>query len=71
MAFTKGSQNDRILRKLQNGPVTNSYMAHCMNILKYTSRISQLRAKGYVIIGHDLGGGLWKYVLMNKANDKT
>jgi hypothetical protein len=67
MAFRKGSQNDRILRKLQGGPVTNSYMAHCMNILKYTSRISQLRAKGHVIIAHDLGGGLWKYVLMGKT----
>jgi hypothetical protein len=66
MAFQADSQNDRILKALQGGPVTNSYMAHCMNILKYTSRISQLRAKGYVIICHDLGGGLWKYVLMGK-----
>jgi hypothetical protein len=67
MPFKSGSQNDRILRELQNGPITNSYMAHCMNILKYTSRISQLRAASYVIIAHDLGGGLWKYVLMGKT----
>jgi hypothetical protein len=67
MAFQAGSQNDRILRELQKGPVTNSYMAHCMNILKYTSRISQIRkaerAKGGDVVCHDLGGGLNQYVL--------
>jgi hypothetical protein len=64
MAFKTGSQNDRILRELQAGPVTNSYMVYDMGIFNYTARISQLRDKEHVIIAHDLGGGLWKYVLM-------
>jgi hypothetical protein len=63
MAFRSGGQNDRVLKRLLRGPVTNSYMSHCMNILNYTARISNLRDAGHDIVCHEEGGGLSTYVL--------
>lgn len=40
--FTAGTQNDRVLRMLQRGPITNVDLVHS-RILKYTGRISEVR----------------------------
>jgi len=74
MAFRAGSQNDSLLERLKEGPVTNSFMIRSMCIFKYTSRISDIRKygkrlrvegkKGFDIICYDLGDGLSQYVLV-------
>jgi hypothetical protein len=63
MAFRSGSQNDRVLKRLLRGPLTNGEVSHYMNILNYTARISDLRAAGHDIVCHEEGGGLSTYVL--------
>jgi hypothetical protein len=50
MAFQKGSQNDRVLKALQSGPKTTAQLQRVCG--KYTQRISDLRAAGWVIIAH-------------------
>jgi hypothetical protein len=42
--FTPGTQNHRVLTLLQRGPVTNVELAANHHILKYTSRMSEVRA---------------------------
>jgi hypothetical protein len=64
MPFQTGSQNDRVLQALLEGPKTNWQLSRIT--IKYTQRVSDLRAAGWVIIAHNLGGGVWKYVLHGK-----
>lgn len=56
-------QNAAILRRLERGPATNRELAGIS--LKYTSRISDLRAAGYVVqvVGRDYGTGETIYEL--------
>jgi hypothetical protein len=73
MAFQTGSQNDLLLERLKEGPVTNWHISHNMGILKYTSRISQIRAAGikkwmdtgcgWDVIAKNINGGTWQYTL--------
>ena len=58
-------QNARLLAMLQQGPTTNREMM-LAGLLKYTSRISDLRAAGYCIVCEKLGGGLSLYRLENQ-----
>lgn len=41
--FRPGSQNERLYRRLLQGPVTNDQIVHEMHILKYTGRLSEVR----------------------------
>ena len=54
-------QNAAILRRLRAGPATNDELIGISR--KYTSRISDLRAAGFVIEATRLGGGLFEYRL--------
>ena len=54
-------QELEILYQLGMGPRTNARLAQIA--LKYTSRISDLRKKGYDIQCRRLGGGLTEYTL--------
>lgn len=55
-------QTDRILEALGRGARTNTELAEIA--LKYTSRISDARKRGYSISCHHLGGGLTLYQLV-------
>ena len=54
-------QNAAILAQLQHGPATNAMLARLS--LKYTSRISDLRAAGYRIKCERMDRGLTIYTL--------
>lgn len=54
-------QNAAILAELRRGPTTNTALAELS--LKYTSRISDLRAAGFTIECSRLQGGLTIYTL--------
>lgn len=54
-------QNALILAELRRGPTTNTALAELS--LKYTSRISDLRAAGFTIECKRLQGGLTVYEL--------
>jgi hypothetical protein len=54
-------QNAAILQRLQQGPATNAELARIS--LKYTSRISDIRAAGYKIVCRFGDGGLNSYSL--------
>lgn len=58
-----------IYLELQRGPRTNRQLSAIS--LKYTSRISDLRAKGVAIECRDLGGGLTEYRLGAAASAET
>jgi len=61
--FQPGSQNDRLLRELRRGPVTNSDMIRDLKIFKYTSRVSDLRARGFDVRCTEMDNGLCVYRL--------
>ncbi len=50
-----------ILERLSQGPATNVELAAIS--LKYSGRVSDLRAVGYAIRAERLGGGLYRYHL--------
>jgi hypothetical protein len=54
-------QNLEILKRLRSGPATNVELAALS--LKYTARISDIRAAGYDIEATRVDGGLWQYKL--------
>jgi hypothetical protein len=56
--------NGVILRMLKTGPKTNATLASIS--LNHTARISNLRARGYVIECAKIGGGLTIYTLIGK-----
>lgn len=58
-------QNAAILARLTRGPVTNAELARDYS-LKYTSRLSDLRAAGYAIKCDRLKDGLTRYTLEAK-----
>ena len=58
-------QAAKILLRLQKGPALNTDLAEIA--LKYSGRISDLRAAGYEIEATNLGGGLWRYSLRGKS----
>lgn len=59
-------QNQAILERLRRGPATNFELAEIS--LKYTSRISDVRAAGYtvVVVDRDRATGRTMYELMQK-----
>ena len=59
--YTVTGQNAIILRLLERGPQTNVALADVS--LKYTSRISDLRAAGYRIVCQRVGHGVTEYRL--------
>jgi len=59
-------QNARLLAMLEQGPTTNREMM-LAGLLKYTSRISDLRAAGYRIVCEQLGGGVSEYRLTTRT----
>jgi hypothetical protein len=63
--FRTGSQCDRVLKALLKTPLMNWQLNRIT--MKYTQRINDLRAVGWDIVAHNLGDGLWKYVLMGKT----
>lgn len=60
-------QCETILRLLEAGPRTNAELAAVS--LKYSGRISDLRKAGYRIEPENLGGGLWRYQLLEGRCD--
>lgn len=54
-------QSADILARLEEGPATNAELAAIS--LKYTSRISDLRAAGYEIEARRVSGGTFEYLL--------
>jgi hypothetical protein len=54
-------QSKRILDALIAGPATNTYLASIA--LKYTSRISDLRAAGHNVVCERVGHGVTEYRL--------
>jgi hypothetical protein len=56
-----GRQCQAVLDRLRRGPTSNYDLA--LISLKYTSRISDLRAKGYTITATEQGQGLFFYTL--------
>ena len=60
-------QNLAILERLERGPATNRELAKIS--LKYTSRVSDLRAAGYsvVVVDRDRTTGMTMYELMKKG----
>ncbi len=56
-------QSEQILRRLREGPATNRELAAIA--MKYTSRLSDIRAAGYVVECQRLTGGLAEYTLQN------
>ena len=65
--FKSGTQNERLYRRLLEGPVTNAEIVHDLNILKYTGRLSDVRKALQThlmdVAKRPLGGGLWQYRL--------
>ena len=59
-------QNAAILERLRQGPATNAELAAMS--LKYTSRVSDLRDHGYVIVCGRGTGGLNTYRLVREAD---
>lgn len=59
-------QNAAILERLKRGPATNRELAQIA--LKYTSRLSDLRAAGYnvVVVDRDHATGLTMYELISQ-----
>ena len=55
------TQTELIIEKLRRGPATNVELAELS--LKYTSRISDARKRGYKIKCKRLGGGITRYEL--------
>lgn len=48
--FHKNSQNYRLLMRLLSGPISNWQIVHQLKILKYTSRIWDIRQRRFDII---------------------
>ena len=63
------AQCQKILGLLEGGPVTNDELSRISR--KYTGRISELRAAGYVIrvLSHDHKSGLVTYELRGRIHD--
>lgn len=63
-------QNLAILERLQRGPATNKELAQIS--LKYTGRISDLRAAGYnvALVARDHATGVTMYELITKETDR-
>lgn len=57
-------QNAAILARLKAGPATNAELAAIS--LKYTSRVSDIRAAGFVVRSTRIDGGTWRYWLEAK-----
>lgn len=58
------SQSVAILERLRRGPASNRELSGLA--LKYTSRVSDIRAAGYTVECEDRGGGLCFYTLKGK-----
>lgn len=60
-------QNEAILKRLQQGPATNFELNEIA--MKYTSRISDLRAAGYnvVVVDRDRATGRTMYQLIERS----
>jgi len=65
--FKPGTQNERLYRRLLEGPVTNAEIVREMNILNSTGRISDVREalKPYLmdVEARRIAKGLWQYRL--------
>lgn len=61
-------QNQAVLERLQQGPATNFELNQIA--IKYTSRISDLRAAGYnvVVVDRDRATGRTMYQLIERSN---
>lgn len=54
-------QNAAILKRLRAGPATNAELAEIS--MKYTGRISDIRAAGIPVKSAKVAGGVWRYWL--------
>jgi hypothetical protein len=49
MTFKDGSQNDRLLKRLQEGPCSNAEMVRKLRIFRYSGRIYNIRQAGHKV----------------------
>lgn len=68
--FAPGTQNYRLLERLRLGPIMNHEIVYDLGILKYTNRISDLRARGYDIQSKPIKRGVWQYSLIRGNREK-
>lgn len=68
MSGRRRSQKREILEKLEAGPTTNIALSRIS--LKYTGRISDLRADGWIIDATPQGGGVTRYDLRGKKTPR-
>jgi len=65
--FTPGTQNERLYRRLLEGPVTNAEIVRKMGIFNSTGRLSEIREalKRYLmdVEARRIYKGLWQYRL--------
>ena len=59
----KSTQCQRILAELREGPLTTVDFFERLHIWKYSSRLADLRAKGYIIKATRIKKSLWSYHL--------
>ena len=57
-------QCDRLLERLQRGPVTNVEAMVELRILNLTARVSELRQAGHNVQATRGKGGVWTYALL-------
>jgi hypothetical protein len=63
MAFTRGSQNDRVLKALLSGPKTTAQLQRVCG--KYTQRNDDIRKAGWIINSHkNADNNGWTYTLV-------
>lgn len=65
------TQSQRIIDALRAGAKTTDYFIDELRIFKYSSRIADLRRKGYVIEAKNIRRGLWRYTLVGEPEEYT
>ena len=63
----KSTQCSRILSAFRESDITSAFMIDELRIFKYSSRIADLRAKGYVIKATRIKKSLWSYHLEDQS----
>lgn len=72
--FKVGTQNRRLLERLQEGPVYNHEIRN-LGILNHSGRISDVRSRvrllGWDVIGEQIVKGRWEYRLVPLSKPET
>ena len=66
----KPTQCNRILTALRESDITSAFFIDELRIFKYSSRLADLRAKGFVIKATRIRKSLWSYHLEDRPTTK-